>query len=237
MKQHVDRDGVRTVAHPGVRSSVWLLTLALTLMGLAVFFFIRPLMQRTAAVPPESSSPERAANASDPRAAAAPPQAPRQAPAPVREVAIPRDGGDTAAPKAQPAARQPVPPADTAPAAVTEPAADDAAHDPTGIALFPPPGTKPIKQGIVVPDDVELPPGYVRHYQTMDNGRQLPPILMFHPDYHPVDERGEPMALPEDRIVPPEMAPPGMPAEMLEVPDDGAPVPPAPGRRHNESAR
>jgi len=42
--------------------------------------------------------------------------------------------------------------------------------------------------------------------------------LMFHPDYHPVDERGQPIALPENRIVPQEMAPPGMPIQILEVP-------------------
>ena len=40
---------------------------------------------------------------------------------------------------------------------------------------------------------------------------------MFHPDYHPVDEHGDPIALPADRIVPPDMAPPGMPIEMLEL--------------------
>ena len=85
-----------------------------------------------------------------------------------------------------------------------------------GIAVFPPPGTKPIKRGIIVPDGFELPEGYVRHYQTTDDGRRLPPILMFHPDYEGVDAAGNPIALPEDRIVPPEMAPPGMPIERLE---------------------
>jgi hypothetical protein len=42
---------------------------------------------------------------------------------------------------------------------------------------------------------------------------------MFHPDYHPVDERGVPIPLPADRVVPPEMAPPAMPIQMLEVPE------------------
>jgi hypothetical protein len=66
-----------------------------------------------------------------------------------------------------------VPPA---PSAEEPPAKDDAgfgavdpAH-PSGIALFPPPGTKPIKQGVLVPEDFELPPGYVRHYQATDDG-------------------------------------------------------------------
>ena len=41
-----------------------------------------------------------------------------------------------------------------------------------------------------MPDDFELPEGYVRHYQTTDDGEQLPAILMFHPDYQFVDENG-----------------------------------------------
>ena len=62
-----------------------------------------------------------------------------------------------------------------------------------GIAAFPPPGTKPVKRGIVVPDDFVLPEGYVRHYQTTDEGQQLEPILMFHPDYVLVDASGKPV--------------------------------------------
>jgi hypothetical protein len=85
-----------------------------------------------------------------------------------------------------------------------------------GIAVFPLPGTKPVKRGIVVPEDFALPEGYVRHYQMTDDGRQLPPILMFHPDYQFVDERGAPVPLPEDRVVPPDMAPAGLPIRMLE---------------------
>ena len=85
-----------------------------------------------------------------------------------------------------------------------------------GIAVFPLPGTKPVKRGIVVPEDFALPEGYVRHYQMTDDGRQLPPILMFHPDYQFVDERGAPVPLPEDRVVPPDMAPSGLPIRMLE---------------------
>lgn len=85
-----------------------------------------------------------------------------------------------------------------------------------GIAAFPAPGTKPIKRGIVVPDEVELPEGYVRHYQTTDDGRRLPPILMFHPDFAGVDAQGNPIVVPEDRIVPPELAPPGLGRRTLD---------------------
>jgi hypothetical protein len=89
-------------------------------------------------------------------------------------------------------------------------------------------GTKLVKRGIIVPDDFELPPGYVRHFQSTDDGERLPAILMFSPDYEWVDAQGHPLALPADRIVPPEMAPPGLPIKMLEpaapkVPPDGRP--------------
>jgi len=39
---------------------------------------------------------------------------------------------------------------------------------------------------------------------------------MFHPDYELVDAQGNPVAMPENRIVPPEMAPPGLPVQMLD---------------------
>ena len=94
-------------------------------------------------------------------------------------------------------------------------------HD--GIAAFPPPGTDPPKAGVIVPDGVELPEGYVRHFQTTDDGQPLPPILMFHPDYTFTDELGNPVAVPPDRVVPPELVPPGFPVQLLEIPArDGA---------------
>ena len=96
-----------------------------------------------------------------------------------------------------------------------------------GINLYRP-GTKPIKQGIIVPDDVELPPGYVRHYQTTDDGQMQKPILMFHPDHKPVDSEGKPVELPANRVVPPELAPPGMPIDILELPQGPEGVEPIP---------
>jgi hypothetical protein len=99
---------------------------------------------------------------------------------------------------------------------------DDPAAPKAGIDAFPKPGTKPVRVGLVVPDGFELPPGYVRHYQTLDDGTQLRPVLMFHPDFKPVDARGNPVEVPWDRIVPPELAPKGMPIEMLELPAQAA---------------
>ena len=52
-------------------------------------------------------------------------------------------------------------------------------------------GTKPTKIGIVVPDDFELPEGYVRHFQANEDGELLPAILLFHPDYEWVDDADE----------------------------------------------
>lgn len=95
--------------------------------------------------------------------------------------------------------------------------------EPSGIALFPPPGTNPPKEGLIVPDDFELPPGYVRHYQVTDDGKPLPPILMFHPDAEITDEQGNPVAVPPDLVVPPELAPPGFPLEKLQVPEPEIP--------------
>jgi hypothetical protein len=94
-----------------------------------------------------------------------------------------------------------------------------------GIAVFPPPGTNPVRTGIVVPEKFELPEGYVRYYQVTDDGRRLEPILMFSPDYEFVGDNGQPITLPKDGIVPPDMAPPGLPVRMLEIPQ----APDAPG--------
>ena len=92
-----------------------------------------------------------------------------------------------------------------------------------GIAAFPPPGTDPPKSGVIVPDDFALPEGYVRYYQSTDDGESLPPILMFHPDYTFTDEQGNPVAVPENRVVPAELVPPGLEAKMLQVPERGRP--------------
>ncbi|TSC21579.1 hypothetical protein FOF48_34505 [Corallococcus sp. Z5C101001] len=94
----------------------------------------------------------------------------------------------------------------------------------SGTALYQR-GTKPLKVGLVVPDDFELPPGYMRHYQATDNGQPLAAILMFHPDFTPRDANGQPIPIPENRVVPEALAPPGMPHRMLELPveDEDAP--------------
>jgi hypothetical protein len=87
-----------------------------------------------------------------------------------------------------------------------------------GLAAFPPPGTNPVKTGVIVPETYELPAGYVRYHQVTDDGKRLDPILMFSPDYEFTDSDGEALVLPEDGIVPADMVPPGLPVRMLEIP-------------------
>ena len=95
---------------------------------------------------------------------------------------------------------------------------EEGIHD--GIAAFGIPGSHPPKAGIIVPEELELPEGYVRHYQSTDDGEELPAILMFHPDYEFVNEAGEVVKLPEDGVVRPEMAPPGIDtSQVLVVPE------------------
>lgn len=92
-----------------------------------------------------------------------------------------------------------------------------------GLAAFSPPGTRPPRSGVIVPADYELPEGFARHYQTTDDGRRLAPVLVVAPGYEIVDEAGDPVALTDDRIVPPEYAPPDLPVQMLDVPSERDP--------------
>jgi len=230
--QGVEKDGIKITQGPGVRKSVWLLALAMALVGLAIFVVIRPALRKLTAAP---QTTDLAAKAPARRAT----EAPRKRSQERIPTKVPMARLPEAAPAPQPEKVTAGPQSTLTPdseAAEQDTAETNEADQPTGLAVFPPPGTKPIKRGIIVPDGVELPPGYVRHYQTTDDGRQLPPILMFHPDYHPVDEDGNPIPLPEDRVVPPGMAPPDIPIQMLEVPEEGAPVTggPAQGRRAPE---
>lgn len=81
----------------------------------------------------------------------------------------------------------------------------------TGIGAFNPPGTSPPLAGLAVPEHFVLPPGYVRHHQVTDEGEIIEAILMFAPDAVLRDAQGQPIALPESLVVPPELAPPGLP--------------------------
>ena len=80
----------------------------------------------------------------------------------------------------------------------------------TGIGAFNPPGTSPVLEGVPVPDDYVLPDGYVRHHQWTDEGEPIGAILMFSPGFTLHGPDGQPITLPENRVVPPHLAPPGL---------------------------
>ena len=88
----------------------------------------------------------------------------------------------------------------------------------TGLGAFNPPGTRPPLVGLAVPDYFVLPEGYVRHYQATDDGQRIEPILMFAPDYQIFDSENQPIEIPKDRVVPPELAPPGFPIRHIVIP-------------------
>ena len=88
----------------------------------------------------------------------------------------------------------------------------------SGIAAFNPPGSSPPLPGLAVPEDFELPEGYVRHHKVTDDGEPIEPILMFSPDFEFYDADGRQIALPENLVVPPELAPPGLPLRQVEIP-------------------
>jgi hypothetical protein len=196
-RRHVDGDGVTRVEERSGGTTLFIgLGLVLTCACLAlvvwVFFVPRPGNRPRAATGPRAADPDGERTPSRPGESAM--RAPSHA------------GGllvDT--------------PSEIPPDEPIEGAAEPDTG-PSGIKLFPPPGTKPIKRGILVPEDFELPPGYLRHYQSTDDGQQVPAILMFHPDYKPLDQHGLPIPLPPDRVVTPELAPPGLPIKFLEVP-------------------
>lgn len=88
----------------------------------------------------------------------------------------------------------------------------------TGLGAFSPPGTKPVLVGLAVPEDFVLPAGYVRHYQATDDGQRVEAILRFAPDVQLFDAARRPIAMPKDRVVPPELAPPGLPIRRITIP-------------------
>ncbi len=212
-------DGVRIERPRGVRRDVW----ALTAVALGLVAGVR-VLRSGEAPPPEP--PRRAVPAVQATPAA---PAPGATPGSARDAeGLPATMPRTTAGKLRALRKVGITPTrgpdgkpqlDAAP--VIRALNEAGVHE--GIAAFPPPGTDPPKSGVIVPDDFPLPEGYVRHYQSTDDGEPLPPILMFHPDYTFTDEQGNPIEIPADRIVPPQLVPPGLEAKVLQVPERGRP--------------
>lgn len=206
-ERRVDSDGVVRVEQRRAGGATWVLGLGIAMtsvcLGLSAWlFFDKPEVE---------SPPELSANEPPPV------ERPAPEPAPARPVARPvKPAAKPELPKHMQEQLEAVPEEVLAqlPEGLYE--MPKPGEGPTGMMLFPAPGTDPIKKGIIVPEDFELPPGYVRHYQTTDDGDQLPAILMFSPDRPPVDANGQPMKVTENGIVPPELAPPGLPVRMLD---------------------
>lgn len=208
MRSRVDRDGLRISDSPDRRKRTWIfagIVAALALaLGLAVAWSGG---EDVAAVANATPAP------SPPAAAPSGPAAPRAVP--VRRAQDEADAARSADAPPEPVASEP----DAEPDSEPDFTLPIPGAEPTGIALFPKPGTDPPKVGILVPDDFELPPGFIRHHQATDDGQELAPILMFHPDFDFVDANGDPIELPESRVVPPELAPTGLEIELLELPE------------------
>ena len=97
----------------------------------------------------------------------------------------------------------------------------------TGLGAFNPPGTSPPLIGLAVPEEYPLPPGYGRHYQATDDGQRIEPSLMYAPDAVLFDAAGRRIAIPPDRVVPPELAPPGLELRPVRIPPPLDPRSPA----------
>ena len=221
-RTRVDGDGVRVRRSAGVRRDVWIVVVAgVVVVGLLVSPRLRG--ERPAAAPAPTDAPLPASAASpEPVAAGTPTMTvtgetaatsaraeDRRRRVIARRIArkLPRTRGPDGRPELR---------ATDAIAALREAGVTD------GIAAFPPPGTDPPKTGVIVPEGIELPEGYVRHHQSTDEGEALAPILLFHPDYDFFDDAGDPIDVPADRVVPPDLVPPGIPVRVLELPESGS---------------
>lgn len=229
----VDGDGVRVVRERRSRwsaaTAVKVLAAILVVAGMSALL-LSPQTPRTpvarsgdAATPPPNRTPSGIASADTASAAS-----PRVAATAVRAPQRP------AAAHAMPSAHNPDPdnppngdpndlatylsPNEPAPTMAEVIQALHDSGDRTGIGAFNPPGTSPPLVGLAVPADFELPPGYVRHHQVTDEGEVLEAILMFSPDGRFVDASGREMTIPEDRVVPPDMAPPGLTIREITIP-------------------
>jgi hypothetical protein len=206
-ERHVDRDGVTRIQRKRTGGSgTWLVWVALGVTVSCLLLSAWLVSSPTSVPDSQEPAPARVARA-DP-APSPPPSTPKVAPP---------------APKPAPQQGAPATPEPEVP--VEQPPEPQAPAE--GLNLYRP-GTSPLKQGLIVPEDFPLPEGYVRHYQATDDGERVKPILMFHPDYKPTDSSGKPVELPSNRVVPPELAPPGMPIEILELPAGPEGVEPIP---------
>lgn len=216
--------GVRVIRTGGTGLRTGLQLLALAALGLGVFLWLAP--QRGSAPRVAETVAGAAASAAVPavESLSADATPTRQAPMPRRQPLPAQSGSalpqtDFTLPSLDPddiaAYIDPNEPEPTM-REVIEGLREAGIHD--GLAAFNPPGTVPLMVGNAVPADFLLPPGYVRHHQVTDEGEPLEPILMYSPDQPALDANGRPLPVPEDRVVPPDQLPPGLPVRPIELP-------------------
>ncbi len=194
-----DPDGVTvsTRRHDG-RPAVLVAVAALLALGAGLAWWLWPATQAPTPAPAIVAAP----SAESPEARPVP-RAPRPMPTPEIPVELPSVDPDDLAVHFRPGDPEP-----TGAELIT---ALQEAGIHTGLGAFNPPGTSPPLEGLAVPEDFELPEGYLRHYQATDDGQPIEAILMFAPEARFYDANGNLIALPPDGVVPPELAPRGLP--------------------------
>ncbi|MBB3121832.1 hypothetical protein [Pseudoduganella violacea] len=201
-------------------SGYLLIALALAIGGLALLFFV---WHWSGADAPDDAAPSVAASS------AAPPS-PTSMPASAPKPATPQGSAQKAASRTPEGNADPTPDLASYVARGEKPSMAEvierlhARGVHTGLGAFSPPGTRPPLMGLAVPEDFELPKGYVRHHQATDDGQRIEAVLMFAPDFQLLNAAGQPVTMPKDRVVPPELAPPGLPIRRIVIPP---PVDPA----------
>lgn len=220
-----DGDRVRVTEHGsgGARSALFYKSIALILIGCFATYLVSMTIDRTASKAAKMSSDDSvsevdAADESDATSSRATTMRNRQLTArPVQPLHDPHDPDDLSnfVLPGQPAPKM-------------EDVIDEL-HKvgiQSGLGAFPPPGTSPPLVGLAVPDDYVMPEGYVRHTQATDDGQRIEAILMYSPDFEFFDSAGRRIEIPQNRVVPADMAPPGLPIRLIEIPaplDSGSP--------------
>nr|WP_229508948.1 hypothetical protein [Massilia sp. CCM 8734] len=176
--------------------------------GAALFFLWKPTRSGAGAAAPMAAAPPQPTH----RPAAGVARAPAPVPGPAAPARPPEGDADPTRDLSSYVARGENP----SMAQVIERLHERGIH--SGLGAFSPPGTSPPLVGLAVPEDFVLPKGYVRHHQATDDGQRIEAVLMFAPDFQLVDASNKPIEMPKNLVVPPELAPPGLPIRRIVIP-------------------